>query len=356
VARRVHADLGGVAALGVSEDAFVARVGKPGWIRGADAAGRIRSGTDAAGGSRGSSGGPVFSGDVQQERARTTTLLRERGNPAHLRLGPHGSQGQHVLLIDRDALIPEARDALARVESEVGSAAMVRLFDAMLLGHRTDDRYRGDPGLAGLIAAWRDERGTELLGGRTMLDLHALLANLSDPDQLHDGEHLVGFATGPGRGVYPTTSAGEALVQFMGGSRSDNGYVDAMRAAEARGEPLDASPEVQRELRARLAQFADGLGDMNCVPPEVRQSMPRRADFHDAVARLEAYKLALARGGLEWRGIEITKTGWAAVVARFPSLSRIDFAEAYPRAYRDMLGVLQRIDPAGGPGHLGPVP
>jgi hypothetical protein len=59
LARGVHTDLGGAAALGVSADEFVARVQQPGPIQGADAAGRFRSGPAGSGSGSGSSTGPA---------------------------------------------------------------------------------------------------------------------------------------------------------------------------------------------------------------------------------------------------------------------------------------------------------
>ena len=49
LARALYAELGGAKALGSSEDAFVAQVRRPGSIRGADPAGRVRAGTDGSG-------------------------------------------------------------------------------------------------------------------------------------------------------------------------------------------------------------------------------------------------------------------------------------------------------------------
>jgi hypothetical protein len=67
LARRVHADLGGAAALGMSADAFVARVRTTGPIQGEDATGRVRAGLSGSGGI--SAFGPRGPGPQDRERA-----------------------------------------------------------------------------------------------------------------------------------------------------------------------------------------------------------------------------------------------------------------------------------------------
>jgi len=299
-------------------------------------------------------GGPGRSEAVAPEAAgraaRVASLLERAGHPPHLTAALDGA-GQPRVALRSEALVPDARAALDRLARRVGEAGTDRLLDAMLLG------YRGEVGLSALILAWRAEPGAQQrLDGRLVLDLGSLVTNLPASDALHDLEHLVGFRSGPGRGVYLTTMAGERALEYVGGVRSENGYLAAAIAAQRAGRPLESAFEFANLLRQRLERHAAGLRDPRAsMPDDIRAGMRSRAEFLDALARLEGLKLMLGRGGLDWGAIDLndaTTTRWDTVAQRFPAIERIDFAVEFPGAYAEMLEALTRLaepPPTGGP-------
>jgi hypothetical protein len=361
VAREVYrAQRPALQAAGLGENDFIERVQAPGRVTGMDGGGRIGANAGPAGtGAGGAAGGGPLDGagrseavpiEVSERAARVASLLERAGHPPHLTAALDGA-GRPRLALQSEALVPDALAALDRLVRQVGGAGTDRLLDAMLLG------YGGEVGLPALILAWRAEPGAQQrLNGRLVLDLGNLVTNLPVGDALHDLEHLVGFRSGPGRGVYLTTMAGERALEYVGGVRSENGYMADAIAAQRAGRPLESAFGFANLLRQRLERHAAGLSNPRAsMPDDIRAGMPSRAEFLDALARLEGLKLMLGRGGLDWGGIDLndaTTTRWASVAQRFPAIERIDFAAEFPRAYADMLDALQRLaeaPPTGGP-------
>jgi hypothetical protein len=352
VAREVYRALSpALQAAGLGEHDFVERVRTPGRVAGMHGGGRIGGSAGAAGaGGVGPAGGGPAGGagraeavriEVGERAARVSSLLERAGHPSHLTASLDGA-GRARVTLRPEALVPDARAALDRLARQVGGARTDRLLDAMLVG------YGGEVGLSALILAWRAEPGVQQrLDGRLVLDLGNLVTNLPAGDALHDLEHLVGFRSGPGRGVYLTTMAGERALEYVGGVRSENGYLDDAMAAQRAGRPLESAFGFANVLRQRLERHAAGLSDPRAsMPDDIRAGMPSRAEFLDALARLEGLKLMLGRGGLDWGGIDLndaTTTRWASVAQRFPGIERIDFAVEFPRAYAEMLDALKRL-------------
>ncbi|MCX7228390.1 MAG: hypothetical protein NTW15_05150 [Burkholderiales bacterium] len=261
--------------------------------------------------------------------------------PSHLREG-HDSEGRLRIDVVSESLVPDARAARERLLTAVGQGTFDRLLDAVLLGRE------GEEGLMALIGAWRAARGFEALRGRIILDLANVITNLPAGDALHDLEHMAGFRSGAAGGIYLTTESGERNVEFVGGLRSENGYVVDMIDSENKGKPLLSPPGAAHVFAVRVRDYDMALSDPSAtgrMPPEVRRWMPDRAAFVDAFARLEALKLALGHGGMSWRGVDLndsTTTRWGQIASRFPSIDDIDFVAAYPRAYADMRRVIER--------------
>lgn len=361
VAREVYRTLSpALQAAGLGEQDFVARVQAPGRVAAMHGGGRIGASAGPAGtGAGGAAGGGPLDGagrseatapEVSERTARVASLLERAGHPPHLTAATDDA-GRPRVALRSEALVPDARAALDRLTRQVGRAGTDRLFDAMLLG------YGGEVGLPALILAWRAEPGArQRLDGRLVLDLGNLVTNLPAGDALHDLEHLVGFRSGPGRGVYLTTMDGERALEYVGGVRSENGYMADAIAAQRAGRTLESAFGFANLLRQRLERHAAGLGNPRAsMPDDIRAAMPSRVEFLDALARLEGLKLMLGRGGLDWGGIDLndaTTTRWASVAQRFPAIEQIDFAADFPRAYAEMLEALQRLaepPPTGGP-------
>ncbi|MCX7231556.1 MAG: hypothetical protein NTW15_21570 [Burkholderiales bacterium] len=369
LARVVYAQRGGARALGVSVDAFVQQVQRPGMDQGTDAGGRVRAGHAGGGATPPGSGpsGHIVHRQKQQEPQqaqrhreaesegepaafRAAAYLRQAGQPSHLAVKTAPSD-EVSIGVDRSRLVPEARAAHDRLVSHLGPEQLERLLGVLIAGRG------GEVGLHALGEVWRTSRPDEPLSGRTLRDLGQVLTNWSDYGTLDDLAALTEFRAGTYRGIYPPTEAHAEARGRIAPHLDGLVHMEGLSAGPPTLDELLRAPWVLQHLRSmQLAYDHDTRGDATAsrgiAPAHWRWPTSTAPGFAESAAALEAFWLTLRAAsatGADPAGLSNGENvSWGDAEARIPGLRTVDFTvfPAFHRAVRDgFRAIMREFDP-----------
>lgn len=337
IARAVYAD-SGLRALGVSEEAFVAKAGTLGIISEAHGPGGVRASTGSSSGAGGaaprsfngdasptesgrsvarllSQPSPVVSGLTPA--ARLKAFLTSAGQPEHLIESPDGT----AFSVEPDGLNPEVRTVYRSLVDELGKPGKLDgLLTSLVVGYSTGF------GLKSVGAAWRDRRYDELTGD-LLVKLGQVLFNDPKFGTLDDLAGLAGLEAPGYRGIYSP----QLDRRFVGSAihPQEMKTLSGLKLWPTVDE-MTASPWLLQRLREIQEHVDTPSQEPDTLRPWNRSSAP---GFVSTVAGRMAFWAHLQSGGLSDEvllGLQNnTGSTWAEVTERVPGLRYLDFGKSY---------------------------
>lgn len=267
-----------------------------------------------------------------------------------------GADGQRVAFGIDPSRLPEASHrAYERLVRAIGEPAMNRLANALVTGHGTE------VGLRALSDAWQ-QRGTspsppQPLTGQMLVDFGKVI--FADPlfGTLRDLESLTGLRTVAYRDAFKgiLIPAYEGLLHPTEDELLVHPWIDPLRDSlfHLRGLPAGAITPPDIEASAGFLESlrkAELDYDITDLPsPSSFRPWAGSGDtaFKDALAAREAFWLSLRTAGVQDADLgelaHASSRSWGDVVARWPELGGLDFAQTYSSIHASLRPALREV-------------